>query len=178
MKYLILLIILVGVIFIVFNLRENFDTSGSIALFTQKSNEAIQNIAQIYADASGTVVFNNVNAIGMINGNLTGNVNGNVTGNLIGDVSGNVTGNVKGNIDGSITSPNNNYKLSIDNSGNLLLFDSSVNKNINIKGNYGGYMYSSDGLYRIRIGNINETGIIHGEQYSDSTRQFAAARHI
>jgi hypothetical protein len=55
-----LLLVLVIVIFFMFDLKENFDVTDNI--FTQKSNEAIQNIAKIYADASGTVMFNNVNA--------------------------------------------------------------------------------------------------------------------
>jgi hypothetical protein len=99
-----LLLVLVGIIFYVFNLRENFDVSGNI--FTQKSNEAIQNIAKIYADASGTVVFNNVNTIGMINGNVTGNLTGNVTGNVIGNLQGNLTG--KANINTLSSDVSNN----------------------------------------------------------------------
>jgi hypothetical protein len=86
-----LLLVLVVVIFFMFDLKENFDVTGNI--FTQKSNEAIQNIAKIYADASGTVIFNNVNATGMINGDVTGNVTGNVTGDVTGNVTGNLTGN-------------------------------------------------------------------------------------
>ena len=60
------LIILVILIYIIFNLREGFDVSGTSTL-TPQSNEAIQNIAKIYADASGTVTFNNVNIIGNLN---------------------------------------------------------------------------------------------------------------
>jgi outer membrane lipoprotein SlyB len=90
-----LLLVLVVVIFFMFDLKENFDVTGNI--FTQKSNEAIQNIAKIYADASGTVMFNNVNATGMINGDVTGNVTGDVTGNVTGNLTGNLTGDISGN---------------------------------------------------------------------------------
>jgi hypothetical protein len=127
-----ILIILVGIIYYLFNLRENFDVT-STTPFTQKSNEAIQNIAKIYSDATGTVTFNNVNVNGSIvsSGNITGNLVGNVNGNLSGDVNGNVNGNLVGNVNGSLLSPNGNYKLQIDNSGVIHVLDVS-NNDINI----------------------------------------------
>jgi microcystin-dependent protein len=58
-------LVIVILIYLIYRLIENFDVSGSV--LTRQSNEAVQNIAKIYADASGTVTFNNVSITGNFN---------------------------------------------------------------------------------------------------------------
>jgi len=71
--------------------------------------EAVQNIAKVYADASGSVMFNNINTLGNIN------TNGNITarGNIISNnmkIGGNI--DISGNLDISgNTNINNNLYL-------------------------------------------------------------------
>jgi H+/gluconate symporter-like permease len=55
----ILLILVLGALLFLYNKQENFT-------MTEQSNEAVQNIASVYADTSGTVSFNNVNITGKI----------------------------------------------------------------------------------------------------------------
>ena len=77
------------VILIVLFLLQKKEHAGSIPPSPpQLSNEAIQNIAKVYADTNNTATFNNLNVIGNIRGNVTGNVVGNVTGDLSGNVVG------------------------------------------------------------------------------------------
>jgi hypothetical protein len=57
LDYIFGIIIIILIILIIFKKKEHL---------TAASNEAIQNVAKIYADASGTVAFNNVNANGTI----------------------------------------------------------------------------------------------------------------
>ncbi len=73
------LIILVGLLFFI-QQKEHAGTTNTSNL----SNEAVQNIAKVYADTNSTAVFNNIRSTGKI----TGNVTGNLTGNVAGDVSG------------------------------------------------------------------------------------------
>jgi hypothetical protein len=53
MKYIIALIVILIAILFLYKQQENLDASGL-------SNEALQNIAKVYGDTSGTVTFNNV----------------------------------------------------------------------------------------------------------------------
>jgi hypothetical protein len=121
------------------------------------SNEAIQNIAKIYADTSNTATFNNIR----VTDKITGNVAGNLTGNVAGNLTGNVAGNVAGNLTGNVTSPNGKYKLSISDTGMLQLLDEN-NQNINIRGKYTGRFYSPTGDYYIKVRNASERGIFVG----------------
>jgi len=66
-------LIIAFVIIFTYNRQENAGSIGSAAY----SAEAVQNIAKVYSDTSGTATFNNIN------------VNGNIRGNVIGDLSGN-----------------------------------------------------------------------------------------
>jgi hypothetical protein len=100
----IIIVVIIIALFFLYRKQENFTTS--------ESNEAIQNIASVYSDTSGTVFFNNVTATGNIKPNTIGNSNWNI------DQSGNVTISgtlyinsditTKGNISaqGNITSSN------------------------------------------------------------------------
>ena len=117
-KHIIVSLIIVLVILFFVQKKEH---AGSTPPPTQNlSNEAIQNIAKIYADTNNEVIFNNVKTTGKITGNFTGNV----TGNLV--------------------SPDSKYSLNVDNSGNLSLFNEKTkmgtyvltdsNNNFNING--------------------------------------------
>jgi hypothetical protein len=85
-----------------------------VVFFTQKkehagsttqtlSNEAIQNIAKVYADTNSIAAFNNIKVTGKILGKLTGDVSGNISGKLV--------------------SPDAKYSIELDNSGNLLFYN-------------------------------------------------------
>ncbi len=86
-----------------------------VVFFTQKkeharstnkqllSNEAVQNIAKVYADTKSISAFNNIKVTGTIFGKLTGDTTG------------------------RLFSPDNKFSLDLDNSGNLSLF-SGTNK--------------------------------------------------
>ena len=93
----ILLVLLVGV-YLYNNKKEHAGNVSSSTL----SNQAIQNIASVYADTTGTATFNNIRTTGKFLGDVSGNLTGNVTGNVIGDVSGNVLGDVSGNLTGNV----------------------------------------------------------------------------
>jgi len=81
-----LLICLVIIYFLNNEKRENLDNPSL-------SNEAIQNIASVYANTAGEAIFNKIRSTG----GITGDVTGNVTGNLKGDVTGNLKGDVTAN---------------------------------------------------------------------------------
>lgn len=123
-KHIIVSLIIVLVILFFVQKKEHAGTVPAPSSTLNLSNEAIQNIAKIYADTNNTATFNNINTIGKITGNFTGNVTGNVTGNLV--------------------SPDSKYSLNVDNSGNLSLFNEKTkmgtyvltdsNNNFNING--------------------------------------------
>ncbi len=74
------LIILVGLLLFI----QKKEHAGSTPSTTpQLSNEAIQNIAKVYADTSNTATFNNLNVTSKITGNISGNVTGDLTSNNI-----------------------------------------------------------------------------------------------
>jgi hypothetical protein len=161
-------IVLIGVIIALivilyfFGEQENADSvSGSQVA----STEAVANIAKVYADSKETATFNNIKITGNVD--VTGkNINAeNVTAN----VTGNLKGNVVGNLTGSITSPNGNYKLSIDNNGRLNLIDSN-GTNVNIIGNYTGRFFSPKNNYFFMVHNSEDYGIIQGYAYDSRTK--------
>jgi len=72
-----LLIVLV-IIYFSQTQRENLENSNALTL----SNEAIQNIASVYASIESEAKFNKIKSTGGITGNLTGDVSGNLTGDV------------------------------------------------------------------------------------------------
>ena len=99
-KHIIIGLIIVLVVLFFVQKKEH---AGSTTPAQNLSNEAIQNIAKIYADTNNEATFNNIKSIGKI----TGNVTGNVTGKLV--------------------SSDGNYSVSIDNTGNLVLLNGTTN---------------------------------------------------
>ena len=68
-KNIVIIILLVFVLLLGYQImvkKENFT-------MTEQSNEAVQNIASVYADTSNTATFNNINTTGNLN--VTGNFN-------------------------------------------------------------------------------------------------------
>ena len=64
--YVIIIALLCIIIYKSYNKQENF--AGSI--LTPQSNEAVQNIAQVYANSTGIATFNNVNITGNVNAQI------------------------------------------------------------------------------------------------------------
>lgn len=102
MKRIHVIIGLLIILLLLITFHSKSENAGSINS-KNLSNEAVQNIASVYANTTGTAIFNNIQATGKITGKLDGDVIGNVTGNIKGDVTGNVTGNIKGNVDGDVS---------------------------------------------------------------------------
>ena len=137
------LIILVILIYIIFNLREGFDVSGTTSTLTPQSNEAVQNIAKIYADASGTVTFNNIRILGNVDvsGITTLNNKLNVTGETtVGNLKGqNIYGDLYGNLYGELSSPSRKYKISMQNNGDVSIYGVDEQRNVAAIGKTGIY---------------------------------------
>ena len=105
-KNIVIIILLVFVLLLGYQIivkKENFT-------MTEQSNEAVQNIASVYSDTSGTITVNNLTATGNIKPNTIGNSNWNI------DQSGNVTisGTLNANTYGKI-----NANTDIITSGNI-----------------------------------------------------------
>ena len=138
--YLLIIIIIIILIYInmpSYNKSEKYYTtpsnttpSNTTPSNTPQSNEAVQNIAAVYSDVSGTVYFNNLNTTNQAtikNLNVSNQITGNLTGNVTGNITGNVTGNITGNVTGNVNSPASLYTLKMQDNGNLVVYD--VNKN-------------------------------------------------
>jgi outer membrane lipoprotein SlyB len=166
----ILLILILIVIIITFTQQER---ATSTADTNSYSSEAIANIAKVYADTSGTAMFNNIkvtgNVTGNVNGDLSGNVKGNVTGNLTGNVNGNLTGNVNGILTGNIgsttkgllVSNNGKFQLTMQDNGDMAIYDVDQAKNIWAGGKSGIHLNNN----RIQIkpfGVVNDALYVNG----------------
>ncbi len=94
-KYIIIIIIIIVIVLFFYNKSEHLDT-------TSISNEAIQNIASVYADSKQTATFNNIKSIG-----------------------GGTFNNIKTTeiVSGKIKSNNEQYILEIQDNGNLMIQD-------------------------------------------------------
>lgn len=97
------------------------------------------------------------------------------------NVSGTIIGNVKGDINGGMTDSTGRYRLSIDASGNLIMYDTSVNpwklmpigSASNFSGNFNGKfiggLYSPDSKYSMNVqgyGNLWFTDETRGAWHS------------
>lgn len=102
----ILLAIILIIIVIGYNQQENAESTTASAVY---SVEAVQNIAKVYADTSGTATFNNINSTGTINAS-----NINTTGNII----------------GLLTSPNKKFQISMQDNGDMGIYDVDNKKNV------------------------------------------------
>jgi hypothetical protein len=106
-NYQILIVIIIGIIiiFLLYNSSENFTTTPTPTLNRNLATEACQNIASIYADASGTVRFNKISTPNFtVNDNSIG-MNKNLWAQGIFAQNGlNVTGAITGT--STITTPN------------------------------------------------------------------------
>lgn len=139
MKYNIIVICLLLFLIILYVISQKQENFASACTCSPTSNEAVQNIAGVYADISGSVNFTNMNVTGgtnMNNLNVEHNANimdGKISNNL--NVDGLTTLNnltVSGLINGikintnpgksSIYSPNGVYSLAIQDDGNLVVY--------------------------------------------------------
>jgi outer membrane lipoprotein SlyB len=103
MKKIHIIIVLLIILLLIITIRSQSENAGTVNSNSKNlSNEAVQNIASVYANTIGTATFNNLRATGKITGNLDGDVKGNLTGNVTGNVIGNVNGDIRGNITGSV----------------------------------------------------------------------------
>jgi hypothetical protein len=116
-KYIIGIIIFVLLILILFKNNEGFLTG----------NESVANITKVYADASGTATFNNINSNKITTNKITtAEINITGTGNTIFPITGNldVSGNTR--LKQNLTVAGN-----LDLSGNLQVTGSNVNRIVN-----------------------------------------------
>ena len=142
-KYIIILIIIIIAILFLYNKQENITTTDSGKTL---SDEALQTIASVYNTQN--LKATNIEATNNIKGKLTGDVTGNVT------------------------SPDGNYKLSIDNNGKLHVLDIN-NKDVNIMGNFTGRFFSPAGNYFAMVHNDDDVGqgILQGYSYDLKTNK-------
>jgi hypothetical protein len=116
------------------------------------SSEAIQNIANLYANTTGTAIFNNIRSTGKIIGNLTD------------DVSGNLTGNVTGNVTGKLMSNDNNNSLYLTNERKLIISDKNNTNPLDLIE----HMNKSKTARFIRIGNNVSSSLPRVDKWSIS----------
>jgi hypothetical protein len=121
-------------------MQKKEHTSGSVPVTPTLSNEAIQNIAKVYADTNNTATFNNIRTTGeaTINGSVTFNQNTNFKGganpnnwqthlphtngeNYIRGPT-NIDGYVKMNKGFEVLSPNGQFRLVLQDDGALALY--------------------------------------------------------
>ncbi len=137
-KYIIICLIFLLLIIFFIQKKEYLETTS-----LKISDEAVQNIAKVYADSKQTAYFNNIQVKGTLMSKLTGDVSGNITGRLL--------------------SPNGKFSLDIDNSGNLSLFNGTnkvgtyilfdtTNNVVNIDGDVIIKGKDNTGDNRVRIG--------------------------
>jgi hypothetical protein len=106
-NYQILIVIIIGIIiiFLFYNSSENFTMTPTPTLNTKLATEACQNVASIYADASGTVYLNNISTPNFTVGDDAIGMNKNLWAQGIFARNGlNVTGAITGS--STITTPN------------------------------------------------------------------------
>jgi outer membrane lipoprotein SlyB len=129
MKKIHIIIVLLIILLLIITIRSQSENAGTVNSNSKNlSNEAVQNIASVYANTTGTATFNNLRATGKITGNLDGDVKGNLTGNVIGDVNGDISGNVTGSVIGSVIGQanirdrqnNNEYLIFVEENTNAL----------------------------------------------------------
>jgi len=143
-KTIIFLVLVILALLFLYNTQENFT-------MTEQSNEAVQNIASVYANTSGTITVNNLNATGATNLN-----------NL--DVSGTV--NVSGTMNVNSTITTNNLNASgLTNLNNLDISGTTNLSNININGSIS---YNNSKPFTLTI----SIGVYKGPIYDTSGNTF------
>lgn len=116
-------------------------------------NEAVRNIASVYANTTGTSSFNNINATNSITAGSIASNNINVTDNITAGsmTSKNITGTnitssnvTAGKFFGQICSPNGQYCIGIGNDGVIRETNGGAVMNMNV-GNISGNLYNACG---------------------------------
>jgi hypothetical protein len=109
------------------------------------SEEGIKNMLSLYLNNNGVTTVNNL----VIKNNI--------------DISGNVNGNLKGNV----TSPNGIFSLSIDNSGNINIFNNSNKEQKTISMHY---LSNEDDTYRL---SIDVNGVLRLKKKDETTNEYS-----